>query len=109
MTFLFLLFTWSLLLAHLRYLLLNLTTVEEHIIQRVTRPEAEALADAYGPLALRKHREVRKQWDKDWGDPWTEGNPFWLGSYRANFEMVCGKNKLAWFRAFPFSLIERTD
>lgn len=37
-------------------------------------------------------------WDEEWGRVGRELNPWWLGSKRANFEMVMGKRKLGWFR-----------
>jgi palmitoyltransferase len=98
-TFIFAIFTWGLHLAHVRYILLNLTTVEENIIRSsVLDRESTVLAEAYGPLSIFKHHQVRKLWTQEWGSPYREGNPWWLGSMRANWEMVCGENKLAWFR-----------
>mgnify|MGYP000315371440 CR=1 FL=1 len=38
------------------------------------------------------------EWDKQWGRLGTEGNLWWLGSKRANWEMVMGKAKLGWVR-----------
>lgn len=45
---------------------------------------------------------TKRQWDLDWGRLGREGNLWWLGSRRANWEMVMGKKKLGWFRAFVF-------
>lgn len=46
-----------------------------------------------------------REWNKQWGRIGKEGNLWWLGSNRANWEMVMGKAKLGWFRAplFPAS------
>lgn len=45
-------------------------------------------------------RETRKAWDLKWGRLGREGNLWWLGSKRANWEMVMGQHKLGWFREF---------
>ena len=41
-------------------------------------------------------RRTKRQWDEEWGDPDTEGNLWWLGSLRANWEDVMGHNPLWW-------------
>lgn len=47
--------------------------------------------------ACRAKKATRREWDKRWGRPDREGNIWWLGSSRANWEMVFGKAKLGWF------------
>jgi hypothetical protein len=37
-------------------------------------------------------------WDAEWGKIGTEGNLFWLGSIRNNWEAVMGKQVPWWFR-----------
>lgn len=44
-------------------------------------------------------RRLRKQWDREWGDPDTEGNLWWLGSVRENWVAVMGYSKWEWFCA----------
>lgn len=44
-------------------------------------------------------RQTRKQWDIEWGRIGIEGNLWWLGSRRANWVAVMGKNMWWWIRA----------
>jgi palmitoyltransferase len=45
-------------------------------------------------------RQLRKQWDHEWGHPDTEGNLWWLGSDQENWISVMGRSKWQWFREF---------
>ena len=45
---------------------------------------------------------MRKQWDSEWGDIDTEGNIWWLGSARKNWEAVMGEHVWEWFCEFPY-------
>ena len=38
------------------------------------------------------------KWDEEWGALTREGNIWWLGSRRANWEATMGKSVLEWFR-----------
>jgi palmitoyltransferase len=42
-------------------------------------------------------RVAVKQWEAEWGKTDTERNIWWLGSAKANWEAVMGKNRLWWF------------
>lgn len=48
-----------------------------------------------------------ERWDAEWGRLGREGNLWWLGSARANWEATMGKAKLGWFRASVSPLAER--
>lgn len=122
----FFLFTVSLLAAHTRLLLLNLTTVEELPILRMKARERATLAREFGfwnyrsvrfPILFgtaessggyshivcgnREKEATQKRWDKEWGRIGREGNLWFLGSLRENWESVMGKAKLGWFRRSP--------
>ncbi|GAA5896861.1 hypothetical protein JCM5296_002575 [Sporobolomyces johnsonii] len=99
--FLFFVFTGGLFLAHTRLVLRNMSTIEEIGMNRMKQRERLALNDAYGFWGIRSKRAVRREWDKQWGRLGREGNLWWLGSRRANWEMVMGKDKWAWFLPIP--------
>ncbi|GAA5884617.1 hypothetical protein JCM16303_003684 [Sporobolomyces ruberrimus] len=101
LSFLFLNFTGSLLAAHTRMLGLNVTTIEEIGIGRMREKERNALGGVYGFWNFRAKKETRKAWDRKWGRLGKEGNLWWLGSWRANWEMVMGKEKLGWIFPIP--------
>ena len=52
----------------------------------------------------RGKRQTRKQWDAEWGRIGKEGNPWWLGSARANWEATMGAKVWMWFCEFLSSL-----
>ncbi|GAA5823556.1 hypothetical protein JCM10212_003181 [Sporobolomyces blumeae] len=101
LSFLFLLFTASLFAAHTRMVLLNLTTIEEMGVNRIRQKERNALNHKFGFWAFRAKREHRKAWDRHWGRLGREGNLWWLGSARKNWEMVMGERKIAWILPIP--------
>lgn len=47
----------------------------------------------------RAQRKTVQAWNAQWGRLGREGNLWWLGSKRANWEMVMGQAKLGWFCA----------
>lgn len=47
--------------------------------------------------AILLRQQIRRRWDQEWGKLGTEGNLWWLGSKRANWEAVMGKSKWGWF------------
>ena len=47
---------------------------------------------------LTSRRRIQKQWDAEWGKIGTEGNLWWLGSRRANWEATMGRKKWGWIR-----------
>lgn len=59
--------------------------------------------------AILLRTEIRKQWDQEWGNLTTEGNIWWLGSKRANWEAVMGKSKWGWFLPIGQSLGDGLD
>ena len=52
----------------------------------------------YLSMHHRAKRRTLKQWDKQWGHIETEGNLWWLGSFRENWISVMGHSKWGWFR-----------
>ncbi|KAI5476748.1 vacuole protein, palmitoyltransferase domain containing [Pseudohyphozyma bogoriensis] len=100
---LFCFFTVSLFTAHTRLIMLNITTIEDMGMSRMKARERSALQRAYGFWRWREKRRAKKVWDQQWGRIGKEGNLWWLGSSRANWEMVMGKDKLGWFLPIPAS------
>lgn len=86
------------LVTHIRLILLNLTTVEQMKIQDMREHESAMLAERYSMCAFSKKREARARWDEEWGRPVFEGNIWWLGSERKNWESVMGMSIWSWFR-----------
>lgn len=83
--------------THVRFLLLNITTVEQMKMQDMKDQESAILAETYSMCAFAKKRESQVQWDEEWGRPAFEGNMWWLGSGRKNWESVMGKSVWSWF------------
>lgn len=53
----------------------------------------------------RRRKEVKKGWDREWGELETEGNIWWLGSARQNWEQRMGKRVWGWFRECGFIIL----
>ncbi|GAA6027283.1 hypothetical protein JCM8097_002556 [Rhodosporidiobolus ruineniae] len=100
-SFLFFLFTGSLFAAHTRLILRNMTTIEEIGMNRMKQRERAALGAVFKFWQWREKRATRKAWDRQWGRHGLEGNLWWMGSKRANWEAVMGKHKLPWFLPIP--------
>lgn len=49
-------------------------------------------------VAHRARIRTVKSWDEEWGKLKTEGNIWWLGSPRKNWEQTMGKNPWGWIR-----------
>ena len=49
-------------------------------------------------MSYRAKSTTKRQWDEEWGSIATEGNIWWLGSYKKNWEAVMGHKILEWFR-----------
>jgi len=100
LTALFSLFTIPLLATQMHMAFTNSTTVEQYTHQRV-RDQRKAVLEMAFPLCRRRgyrnRLEVRRLWDAEWGQVGTEGNVWWLGSFRANWEARMGKNPWGWF------------
>ncbi|POY74866.1 hypothetical protein BMF94_2139 [Rhodotorula taiwanensis] len=101
LSFFFLFFTSSLLSQHTGLILRNMTTIEQIGLARMRQRERAALTSEYGFWGFKAKRDTRREWDKQWGRPSQEGNLWWLGSKRANWEMVFGQEKLGWFLPIP--------
>ncbi|ORY92807.1 DHHC palmitoyltransferase-domain-containing protein [Leucosporidium creatinivorum] len=99
----FFLFTGSLFTAHTRLMLLNMTTIEEIGMNRIKSRERSALNRVHGFWGWRAKRQTVAEWNQQWGRLGREGNLWWLGSKRANWEMVMGQRKLGWFVPIPAS------
>jgi len=99
------LFTFIMLATHIRLILLNMTTVERMRIQDMKEHESAMLADMYSMCAFAKKRRTRAEWDEEWGRPMIEGNIWWLGSGRKNWESVMGQSIWSWFREFHSSIV----
>ncbi|KAJ7832309.1 hypothetical protein B0H13DRAFT_2371016 [Mycena leptocephala] len=90
---LFALFTFSLGVAHTRFILLSQTTVESLGVQRLKEREGAGLADAgIGCWEVGTKRRALKAYDAEWGAPDTEGNVWWPGSARKGWEDVMGRS-----------------
>ena len=48
---------------------------------------------------------TKKEWDAHWGRIGKEGNMWWLGSARKNWEAVMGDSVWMWFREYSFFLL----
>ncbi|KAJ7893979.1 hypothetical protein B0H13DRAFT_2276556 [Mycena leptocephala] len=84
---LFALFTFSLAVAHTRFILLSQTTVESLGVQRLKEREGAGLADAgIGCWEVGTKHRALKSYNAEWGTPDTEGNVQWPGSARAGWE-----------------------
>jgi len=86
--------------THTRLILLNMTTVEQMRVQDMKEHESAVLADAYPMCAFTEKRRARARWDEEWGRPAIEGNIWWLGSRRKNWESVMGQSIWSWFCEF---------
>ncbi|KAF7317895.1 Palmitoyltransferase [Mycena kentingensis (nom. inval.)] len=94
---LFLLFTGSLFIAHVRMITVAQTTVETFTVQRLKeREDAHLTLDGWGILEFRAKRKIIAQYNADWGNPNTEGNLWWPGSPRKAWEDVMGRGWLGW-------------
>jgi len=97
---LFALFTSIMFGTHTRLILLNMTTVEKMRVQELKDHESAVLAETYSICAFAEKRHARARWDEEWGRPTTEGNIWWLGSGRKNWESVMGQPIWSWLREF---------
>jgi hypothetical protein len=84
--------------THIHLILLNVTTVEQMKIRDMKEDESAMLAETYSMCAFAKKRQARARWDEEWGRPAFEGNIWWLGTRRKNWESVMGQSMWSWFR-----------
>lgn len=101
----FTIFTFPLLVAHIRFALLNLTTIEDISNTRMRSRERAALNQLYGWNNFRVKKLTKQYWNQEWGRIGKEGNLWWLGSRKANWTMLMGENKLAWFRESRYHFV----
>lgn len=99
LTGLFALFTLGLGVTHTYLIMLNLTTVEDYGIKSMQERESYTLSQMFPWWNLKAKKRTRRAWDEEWGGLKTEGNIWWLGSWRTNWEQVMGKNPWGWI--FP--------
>jgi len=67
--------------------------------------ESAVLAETYSMCAFAKKKGAQRRWDEEWGRPAIEGNIWWLGSGRENWESVMGQSVYSWFREFRCSVV----
>ncbi|KAG1732653.1 DHHC palmitoyltransferase-domain-containing protein [Suillus paluster] len=84
-------------LTHVHLIMLNQTTVESLGFRNMKEREQDNLARMHRCYDFGAKRRTRQRWDKEWGRIDKEGNLWWLGSNRANWESVMGKNVWWWF------------
>ena len=94
---LFAMFTFAMLITHMSLILLNMTTVEKMSVEDMKEYESTTLSNAYSMCAITEKRRTRARWDEEWGRPTIEGNIWWLGSGRKNWESVMGQSMWSWF------------
>ncbi|GAA99804.1 uncharacterized protein L969DRAFT_91747 [Mixia osmundae IAM 14324] len=103
----FMIFTVGMAGAHTRLQLFNITTIEEIGITRMRRRERAATTLEYGLCSFGKKAKLVDEWDHEWGRLDKEGNIWWMGSARANWEAIMGTSKLGWF--LPIKPTNRPD
>lgn len=84
--------------THTYLLMYNMTTIEHMGLSRMKEREQASLDRAFGTFELLDKRRTVLRWNREWGAPMTEGNPFWLGT-ATNWRSVMGESRLGWFRA----------
>ncbi|KDQ06688.1 hypothetical protein BOTBODRAFT_167841 [Botryobasidium botryosum FD-172 SS1] len=94
---LFSLFTITLGGSHIHYIFINATTVEGMGLSDMKQRESVKIKQMHPWYDCAGARKTRKEWDREWGKINTEGNLWWLGSKKANWEAVMGKNRWRWF------------
>jgi len=94
---LFGIFSVLLLASHVRLIIVNLTTVESLAQHRMREHERALLREAFPWYKMRERHAVKARWDEEWGQIDTEGNIWWLGSARANWQNRMGRRILGWF------------
>jgi hypothetical protein len=67
-------------------------------------PRCHTLIYLCGDGYLRAKRRTRQAWDAEYGRIGREGNMWWLGSIRANWEQVFGPKTWTWLRTSYLSL-----
>ncbi|KAL7412425.1 DHHC palmitoyltransferase-domain-containing protein [Mrakia frigida] len=93
---LFTAFTASMTWTHAFLILVNMSTIETLRVASFRERESAALQRRHGffPTATKRANLARLR--ADWGSPYKEGNPFWLGT-RRNWTAVMGEETWKWF------------
>ncbi|OAX36920.1 zf-DHHC-domain-containing protein [Rhizopogon vinicolor AM-OR11-026] len=94
---LFGIFCFLMFMTQVYLIMLNQTTVESLAFRSMEEREQATLAHMYSWYEIRAKRRTQKHWDQEWGRIDKEGNLWWLGSSRENWESVMGKNVWWWF------------
>ncbi|KIK41163.1 hypothetical protein CY34DRAFT_85926 [Suillus luteus UH-Slu-Lm8-n1] len=97
LTALFGLFCCLMFLTQVQLIMLNQTTVESLGFRTMQEREQDNLARMHHWYDCGAKKRTKQAWDKEWGRIGKEGNLWWLGSRRANWESVMGKNVWWWF------------
>ncbi|KAI1790547.1 zf-DHHC-domain-containing protein [Ganoderma leucocontextum] len=93
----FSLFTIAMLNAHIVLITANMTTVEQMGAHRMRNREKRVMTRLHKWWEFRTRRETLAQWDGEWGRIGKEGNMWWLGGARQNWEAVMGDRVWMWF------------
>lgn len=94
---LFGLFFVGLLMTQVHLTLNNQTTVESMHAKAMREREQVVLSREFEWWQFGAKRETRRRWNQEWGRIGKEGNIWWLGDYRTNWEAVMGRNVWWWF------------
>ncbi|KAH9920836.1 zf-DHHC-domain-containing protein [Epithele typhae] len=93
----FMIFTFSLLVAHGILIAGSFSTVEQMAVQRTTDREKRVMARLHSRWAFSARKATRKLWDAEWGRLGKEGHMWWLGGTRNNWEATMGDKVWMWF------------
>ena len=94
------LFTGTMFFTHVRLIRLNVSTVEHVKISNMKERESELLGQMFKFYHFGEKRRTIRNWDHEWGRLTKEGNIWWLGNARTNWESTMGKNVWWWFCKF---------
>ncbi|TCD67747.1 palmitoyltransferase pfa5 [Steccherinum ochraceum] len=97
LAFMFIWFTVALLATHTHMILINQTTVETLNASRMKERESTVLGRLHAWNQCGAKRLTKRQWDEEWGRIGKEGNLWWLGDARKNWEAVMGDKWYQWF------------
>ncbi|TFK26936.1 zf-DHHC-domain-containing protein [Coprinopsis marcescibilis] len=93
---LFAIFTFTLAISHIYLIVMGQTTVESMQIRTMKHRESQQLMKAFSCWQISAKRFTLKEWDQEWGKLDTEGNLWWIGGKRREWEHVMGTNPLGW-------------
>jgi len=96
---LFSIFTFAMVSTHILLISTNQTTVEHLVARSMKDREKEVLDEMHSSCDFRAKRRTRQSWDAEYGRIGREGNMWWLGNTRANWEQVFGPRRWTWL--FP--------